>query len=165
MRFFHGTSTTRLTDIVEDGLVPQAAHDNPERYCIYLTNDRTLAEMYADLASIRRGGRPVIVEIDDTALPTAAFEPDDYELQNHIDDLHDPDRKGPMGFLTGEEVDERLRPYRSWKDVSASLCLLATKQVAFTAPIPPASISNLRYLVDDLQPVRAPSPLASCSLP
>ena len=163
MIFFHGTSTTRLADILEAGLLPQPAHDNPDRSCLYLTTDRNIAFLYADLAAIRRGGVPVIVEIDDGLLPTASFESDDYELQNHIDDLHDGDRDGSIGMLTGEEVDERLRPYRRWQDVPASLCLAVTRQLAFTAPIPLGSISNLRELATiDAAPVRAQSSVPSC---
>lgn len=155
MIFFHGTSTTRLADILDGGLLPQPAHDNPDRCCLYLTTDRNIADLYADLASTRRGGVPVIIEIDDGLLPTASFESDDYELQNHIDDLHDGDRDGSIGMLTGEEVDERLRPYRRWEDVPASLCLAVTRQVAFATPIPLVSICNLDHLSElDTSPTR-----------
>jgi hypothetical protein len=146
MIFYHGTSTTRLADILETGLVPQATHDNPGRCCLYLTTDPSIAELYADLASTRRGGKPVVVEIDDRHLPAISFEPDDYELQNHIYDLHDKDRSDSIGILTGDEVDERLRPYRRWQDVPVGLCLAVTNQVAFSAPIPVSAIRNAEQL-------------------
>lgn len=173
MRFFHGTSTTRLTAILEEGLLPQASHDNPERACIYLAGDpeRTCiylagdpatAELYADLACMRRGGTPVVVEIDDLTMPSSAFSPDDYELQNHIDDLHDEDRESEIGLLSGEPVDERLRPYRRWQEVTAELCFAVTKQVAFTAPIPRHSIRNLDALAEIEAATRnAASPIIS----
>jgi hypothetical protein len=70
MIFYHGTTTARLGDILVDGLVPQTAHDNIDRTCIYLTNNLSIAELYADLAAIRRGGNGVVVEMDDQHLPS-----------------------------------------------------------------------------------------------
>lgn len=146
MIFYHGTTTARLPDILDAGLVPQAAHDNPDRTCIYLTNSLSIAELYADLASIRRGGTPVIIEIDDQFLSRQLFESDDYDLQKSIDDLHDPERTDQIGFVTGEEVDERLLPFRRWQDVPAALCLAVTKQIAFTDTIPPTAFNNIDQL-------------------
>ncbi|MCS4090184.1 hypothetical protein [Rhizobium sp. BK176] len=159
MIFYHGTTTARLADILEEGLVPQVAHDNLDRTCVYLTDSLSIAELYADLAAIRRGGKAVIVEIDDRCLPSQFFAPDDYELQNGIDDLHDPERTGDVGFLTGEDVDERLRPFRRWQDVPAALCLAVTNQIAFTDTIPPTAFNN----VDQLSAVELPKDLRNCS--
>ncbi len=143
MPLFHGTCTARLDQIGEQGLVPQASHDNGDRVCVYLAADRSIAEIYADLACLRRGGAPIILEVDEELLGAAHFQPDDYDLQNCIDDLHDPEREGDIGMLSGIEVDERLRPYRRWQDVPARLSLEVTGQAAYVAPIPPSVIQGL----------------------
>ncbi len=82
MPLFHGTSTARLEQIGEQGLVPQASHDNGDRICVYLAADRSTAEIYADLACLRRGGEPIILEVDEEQLDPAHLQPDDYDLQN-----------------------------------------------------------------------------------
>jgi hypothetical protein len=143
MPLFHGTSTARLAQIAEHGLIPQPSHDNGDRICIYLAADRSIAEIYADLACQRRGGEPVILEVDENLLETANFQPDDYDLQNCIDDLHDPDRENGIGLLSGIEVDERLRPYTSWQAVPARLSLAVTGQAAYVGQIPPSAILGL----------------------
>ncbi|MNU36394.1 hypothetical protein D3C71_250090 [compost metagenome] len=143
MPLFHGTSTARLEQIGEQGLVPQASHDNGDRVCVYLAADRSVAEIYADLACVRRGGEPIILEVDEELLDPAYFQPDDYDLQNCIDDLHDPEREDEIGMLSGIEVDERLRPYRRWQDVPVRLSLAVTAQAAYLATVPLSAIAGM----------------------
>jgi hypothetical protein len=143
MPLYHGTSTSRLSEISEHGLVPQHSHDNGDRVCVYLANRLSLAELYADLAAQRRGGEPVILVVDETHLDVRHCFPDDYDLQDCIDDLHDPDRDSDIGVISGIAVDERLRPYRSWWDVPARLSLEVTGQVAYDAVIPPTAVRIL----------------------
>ena len=151
MRLFHGTTTARLPDILDEGLVPQPCFDNPDRIGIYLTDSRSSADLYANLAQLRRGGRQVVVELDSSVLDGMHVEPDDYELQNHIDDLHDPERTDEIGTITGLEVDERLRDYRSWQDVPADICLAVTNQILYTATIPAEALLNLEALYDEAE--------------
>lgn len=146
MTLFHGTSTARLGQITEHGLVPQPSHDNADRVCVYLAADVATAEIYADLACLRRGGTPIILEVDEELVDAACFEPDDYDLQNCIDDLHDPEREDDIGMLSGIEVDERLRPYSRWQDVPARLSLAVTGQAAYVGRIPPTAIMGLPEL-------------------
>ena len=136
VRLFHGTSTVCLDAIASEGITPRPVHDNPERICVYLAATEDLAAMYAGLACQRRGGEPVVLEIDPDQLEDGCLEPDDFELQHYIDDLHDPDRGGDIGMLSGMEVDERLLPFRSWHEVPPDVSLAVTGQVAYVATIP-----------------------------
>lgn len=149
MAFYHGTTSSHLDAILKDGLVPQCSHDNRARTCTYLTDDRSLAVMYAELASTRRGGSAVVCEIDEALLDLSCFEPDDYEIQNLIDDFHDPDRVGNIGTLSGLEVDERMSACQNWYEVSADLSLEISQQIAYVDVIPVGAIVNIKELWTD----------------
>jgi hypothetical protein len=146
MKFYHGTTTSVLASILENGLTPRPSFDNGARTATYLSNDEYTADMYAVLACDRRGGKAVVIEIDSSLLVASAFEPDDYDLQNLIDDYHDPERTDNIGPNTGHEMDERLAHYRTWKDVPASLSLELSQQIAYTLPIEVQAFLNLEEL-------------------
>ena len=141
MPLYHGTNSIHLADIMREGLVPKASRDNEARVALYLTDDFGMAEMYAELAVLRRGGTAVIVEVDPQMLRCEYFEPDDYEVQNYIDDLNDPDRTDEQGAISGMPVDERLRGFAHWQEVPAELSLAVTRQVVYSDRIGPEALS------------------------
>lgn len=132
--FYHGTTTSHLDDILRNGLVPQASHDNKHRTGTYLTDRLGSAQNYTEVACDRRGGEPLILAIPSTVL-SGPLEPDDWDLQHMIDDLHDTNRKGDIGFFSGVAVDERLRQYERWQDVPWKLSLTVCHQVVYMKPI------------------------------
>jgi hypothetical protein len=144
MKFYHGTTTARLEAIIRDGLVPQVSADNEARTAIYLTDCEYHADEYSVLSCDRRGGRAVVLEIDPDMVDRSHLEPDDYDLVGRLKDIHgdiDDDSRGvePSDL----EIDERLRPFKRWQDVPWELSLATSNQVAYTATVPVAAITNL----------------------
>lgn len=136
---YHGTTDSVLPAIQREGLIPRPSHDNPNRIGIYLTNDLPTAEGAAEVAWDRRGGKPVILWLRMSDLDSRNFEPDDYDLQNMIDDLHAGDEQ-----LSGRPHDQRLLPYTRWDQVPWQLSLAVCEAVVYTKPIAPRLLRVLR---------------------
>lgn len=125
---------------------------------MYLTDNIATAETYASLACDRRGGTICIIEVEIDDLDRRFLEPDDFDLQDMIDDLHDEERDGDIGLISGTKVDPRLSPYRKWKDVPFELSLATSRQVAYTRKIPPEAILNFSEILEMQMPDKANVP-------
>lgn len=132
---YHVTSSTRITVIRRQGLVPQPCQDatcyGEIRRAIYLAADWQRAMEHAEVMLDRLGGAVVLLRIAGAALDPDALEPDDYDIQAHLPG--------------GEFADPRLADYTNWRDVPWDLSLAVCGAVAYTKPIPPHALTRMVF--------------------
>ena len=121
--FYHITSSEKFENIKnEGGLNPEHSKQSKGEKGIYLTDDISVAENYANFYD--DGTELVLLKISTIGMDLSKFSPDDYELQDFLND-------GGWG-----SKDKRIRQYSKWYDVPWELSLLWVNQVQYHKLIP-----------------------------
>lgn len=130
MILYHVTLQKNLKNILVDGLDPQKSKSSLK--AIFLSNDKFTALNYAPMHSVESY---VLLEVSVGDLEQSELGPDNYELQDWLDNLDD-DRLSELGVSNWDEC--------SWEQSLEWCC-----QVAYHAPISPESIRVLKkYTID-----------------
>lgn len=130
MILYHVTLQKNLKNILVDGLDPQKSKSSLK--AIFLSNDKFTALNYAPMHSVEPY---VLLEVSVGDLEQSELGPDNYELQDWLDNLDD-DRLSELGVSNWDEC--------SWEQSLEWCC-----QVAYHAPISPESIRVLKkYTID-----------------
>jgi hypothetical protein len=129
---WHLTTAEKYIGIKERGLDPNFAQQGRGKKGIYLTDDKYTAENYSGF--YKPDEKLVLLKINTNGLDYNKFSPDDYELQEFLDD-------GGWG-----SKDRRIKQYSRYSDVPAELSLLWVNQVKYLGIIPP---ENIEIYIDD----------------
>jgi hypothetical protein len=116
------TAEKYLGGIQQQGLNPEFAKQGGGEKGIYLTDDAYTAKNYAGFYN--QGDKLVLLKVKTNNLQYDLFRPDDYELQDFLDD-------GGWG-----SKDRRIKQYDKCFDVPAELSLLWVNQVKYIGNIP-----------------------------
>jgi hypothetical protein len=116
------TAKKYLGGIQQQGLNPDFAKQGRGEKGIYLTDDVHTAKNYAGFYN--QGDKLVLLKVKTNNLDYNLFRPDDYELQEFLDD-------GGWG-----SKDRRIKQYNRYSDVPAELSLLWVNQVKYIGNIP-----------------------------
>lgn len=82
--FYHITSSEKYNNIIkEGGSNPKYSKQSKGEKGIYLTDDISVAENYANFYN--DGTELVMLMISSTGMDISKFSPDDYELQDYLD--------------------------------------------------------------------------------
>lgn len=124
---WHLTSVKKyLESIKQNGLNPEFAVQGRGDKGIYLTDDVYTAKNYSGFYD--KGEKLALLKINTRGLDYNLFQPDDYELQEFLDD-------GGWG-----KKDGRIKFYQKYYEVPAELSLEWVNQVKYTGIIPPENI-------------------------
>jgi len=127
---YHLTSLEKFKNIKKDGgLKPEYSKQSKGEKGIYLTDDISVAENYSGFYD--GGTELVLLKISTNGMDLSKFSPDDYELQDFLND-------GGWG-----NNDERIGEYDKWYDVPWELSLDWVNQVQYHNVIP---IDNIQVL-------------------
>lgn len=116
------TAEKYLGGIQQQGLNPDFAKQGRGEKGIYLSDDAYTAKNYAGFYN--QGDKLVLLKVKTNNLDYNFFRPDDYELQEFLDD-------GGWG-----SKDKRIKQYDRYSDVPAELSLLWVNQVKYVGNIP-----------------------------
>lgn len=127
---YHLTSLEKFKNIQKDGgLKPEYSKQSKGEKGIYLTDDISVAKNYSGFYD--DGTELVLLKISTNGMDLSKFSPDDYELQDFLND-------GGWG-----NNDERIGEYDKWYDVPWELSLDWVNQVQYHNMIP---IDNIHIL-------------------
>ena len=125
---YHLTSDENYKNILmEGGLNPKYSKQSKRKKGIYLSDDISVAENYRFFYEPNE--KVVLLKIKTSSLNEDLFYPDDYELQDFLDD-------GGWG------VDEDIE-YSRWYDVPWQLSLKWVNQIQYLEPIPISEIKKI----------------------
>jgi len=122
---FHGTSRKNIPFIAKKGLTPESSESKQK--AVYLAGSIGTAKNYAFM---KNEVEDFVVLVVDTTKLENNFGPDDYELQNYLDD---PWSK------PGKDIKE----YTHWSEVPAFVSLKYVDQLVYYGTIPPNAISSV----------------------
>lgn len=122
IKLFHCTPVSRLAGIQSEGLLPQCSESSLK--AVFLSDCQFLAEGYAGQ---RPGEEHVVLAVELTALDVEQLGPDNYELQDWLDEH------------PGGEADHP--GLTRWDDATWAQSLQLCNQVAYWGRVPPAALS------------------------
>lgn len=125
---YHLTSAKNWENIKQAGLSTEYSKSG-NRSGIYLSDDKSVAENYAGFYD--DGDELVLLKISTNGLKKDKFGPDDYELQDFLND-------GGWG-----DKDKQIEQYKKWSDVPWELSLKWVNQVQYYDAIPPQNIEAI----------------------
>lgn len=123
---YHLTSSEKYENIKKIGLIPKFSKQSKGEKGIYLTDDESVADNYANF--YENGDELVLLKILTKGLNLNMFGPDDYELQDFLND-------GGWG-----NKDKEINKFNNWKDVPWQLSLKWVNQVQYHDVITPENI-------------------------
>jgi DNA-directed RNA polymerase subunit RPC12/RpoP len=125
---YHLTSDENYKNILMEGFLnPKYSKQSKRKKGIYLSDDISVAENYRFFYEPNE--KVVLLKIKTSSLNEDSFYPDDYELQDFLDD-------GGWG------VDEDIE-YSRWYDVPWQLSLKWVNQIQYLEPIPISEIKKI----------------------
>jgi DNA-directed RNA polymerase subunit RPC12/RpoP len=125
---YHLTSDENYKNILMEGVLnPKYSKQSKRKKGIYLSDDISVAENYRFFYEPNE--KVVLLKIKTSSLNEDSFYPDDYELQEFLDD-------GGWG------VDEDIE-YSRWYDVPWQLSLKWVNQIQYLEPIPISEIKKI----------------------
>ena len=125
---YHLTSDENYKNILMEGVLnPKYSKQSKRKKGIYLSDDISVAENYRFFYEPNE--KVVLLKIKTSSLNEDSFYPDDYELQDFLND-------GGWG------VDEDIE-YSSWYDVPWQLSLKWVNQIQYLEPIPISEIKKI----------------------
>lgn len=125
---YHGTPAQNLPSILREGLSPSRATSSQE--AVYLAGSRGTAANYAGMY---RDDEFAMLRVDTSVLDPALLGPDDYELQDLLDDNERSE---------GENYPD-LAGIDRWNHVSWQDSLRHADQVVYRGVIPPSALTLL----------------------
>ena len=125
---YHLTSDENYKNILMEGFLnPKYSKQSKRKKGIYLSDDISVAENYRFFYEPNE--KVVLLKIKTSSLNEDSFYPDDYELQDFLND-------GGWG------VDEDIE-YSRWYDVPWQLSLKWVNQIQYLEPIPISEIKKI----------------------
>lgn len=125
---YHLTNETNYRNILKEGeLSPKYSKQSKIRKGIYLSDDISVADNYRGFYD--EDEKVVLLKIKTSNLNPNSFYPDDYELQDFLDD-------GGWG-------NDKSIEYTRWFDVPWELSLKWVNQIQYLEPIPISEIKEI----------------------
>ena len=122
-KLYHATPAENLPSIRRKGLVPGIQTYGAQNG-VYVSDDASVAANYSGFDPEKKW---VLLTIDGSQLDSSKFGPDDYELQDVLDNIDE------------EDAIERYGSDR-WSDFSAEQSMRLVNQAVYNGVIPPSAI-------------------------